>query len=225
MSLIALIGETLLTAATTIGPVLSEAATFLVTKLPVILEKATICLDAISTVVTKISEILNIAPEGENPQELGAKAMQEGIRPIGLEETTQEYLDYLRNDVELDREKFEKLTDEERLNCEVIGDTMLVKSIEEKTGVELSAEFLLAIPQVHLQYQTVVALIKTFSNAGILSLNDYTRYIANDMSEVEAEKVGSAVKEAIKEVTPEMTQEEIQREIVTMKQEYNTEKY
>ena len=101
---------------------------------------------------------------------------------------------------------------------------MLVKSIEEKTGVELSAEFLLAIPQVHLQYQTVIALIKTFSNAGILSLNDYTRYIANDMSEVEAE-VGSAVKEAIKEVMPEMTQEEIQREIVTMKQEYNTEKY
>lgn len=224
MGLFALIGGALSAAATVIGPVLTSAATFLVTKLPVVLETAAVCVSAISTVVTKVSEMLSIAPPGEKPDELGAKAMQEGTRPIGFEETTQEYLDYLRNDVVLDREKFEKMTKEERLNCEVIGDTMLAKSIEEKTGVEMTGEFLLTIPQANLQYQTVSALIKEFSNAGITSLNDFTRYISNDMSEAEAEKVGGAVKEAIRDTSPEMSQEDIQREIIAMKQAYNTEK-
>lgn len=224
MSLLALIGGALSAAVAVIGPALSTTATFLVTKLPVILETAALCVSAISTVVTKVAEMLNIAPPGENPEELGAKAMQEGTRPKGPEETTQEYLDYLRNDVSLDRVKFEKMTNEERLNCEVIGDTMLAKSIEEKTGVEIPGEFLLAIPQANLQYQTVSAMIRAFSNAGIPSLGEFTRYISNDMSESEAVKVGDAVKDAIKVSFPELSQEEIQKEIIEMKREYNTEK-
>jgi len=225
MGLLALIGGAISAVAATIGPALSAAATFVVTKLPVILETAAVCVSAISTVVTKVSEMLNIAPPGEIPEELGAKVMQEKTRPIGPEETTQEYLDYLRNEVELDREKFEKMTKEERLNCEIIGDTMLAKSIEEKTGIELPGDFLYTIPQAKLEYQTVLALIKSFSDAGISSLDDFTRYIANDMSEAEAETVGNAVKNAIQETSPEMSQEEIQKEIVAMKQEYNTEKF
>ena len=110
------------------------------------------------------------------------------------------------------------------MGCEIIGDTMLAKSIEEKTGVELPSEFLLTIPQAKLQCETVLALIKAFSDAGISSLNEYTRYISNDMSESEASVVGDAIKSAIQETSPEMTPEEIQREVITMKQEYNTEK-
>ena len=217
------IGTFISSVASTIGPVLSQAASFIATKLPGILEKAIVYVDAISTIVTKVSEVLNIAPPGEKPEELGAKTMQDGTRAKGPEETTQEYLDYLRNDVVLDREKFDKMTKEEKLGCEVIGDAMLAKSIEETTGVEISGEFLSTIPRTNLQYETVLALIKAFSEAGIPSLDNYVRYISNDMSESDALITGDAIKNAIHETIPEMSPEEIKNEIISMKQAYNTE--
>ena len=72
------IGTFISSVASTIGPVLSQAASFMATKLPGILEKAIVYVDAISTIVTKVSEVLNIAPPGEKPEELGAKTMQDG---------------------------------------------------------------------------------------------------------------------------------------------------
>lgn len=68
------------------------------------------------------------------------------------------------------------------------------------------------------------ALIKAFSDVGIPSLNEYIRYISNDMSEAEAKITGNAVKEAIHEMAPEMSQEDIQSEIIAMKRSYNEEK-
>ena len=223
MSILAAIGGFISTAASVIGPALSTAATFIATKLPAILQTASIVVGAITSIVTNISKMLNIAPEDEQPDELGAKTLQEGTRPIKEGETTQEYLDYLRNEVILDREKYEKMTPEQKLNCEIIGDTMLAASIEEKTGVERPPEFLVAAGKVQMGYQTVNALINAFSNNGIDSLGDYTKYIENDMSEKDAVKVGSAVREAIFELNPDMTLEDIEAEVVAMKQKYNEE--
>lgn len=223
MSVLAIIGGALSTAATVIGSALSTAASFLMTKLPVVLENAAICVNAISLVLTKVGEILNIAPENEKPEELGAKIFQEGTRPKEVEESTQEYLDYLRNEVQFDKSKFEEMSKEEKLNCEVLGDTMIAKSIEEKTGVEISADFLLAIPKVNLQYHMFIELIKAFSSVRVASLNEFTRYLSNNMSENEAKVIGVAIKGAIKEVYPEMSQEDIRDEIIKMKMEYNAE--
>ena len=224
MSILAAIGGFISVAAAVIGPALSTAATFIATKLPTILQTASVIVSAISSIVTNVSKMLNIAPEGEQPDELGAKALQEGTRPIKEGETTQEYLDYLRNEVTLDKEKYDKMTPEQKLNCEIIGDTMLAASIEEKTGVEVPPEFLLAAGQIQMGYQTVYSLINAFKNSGIDSLGDYAKYISNDMSEKDAIKVGGAVKEAIADANPEMTPEDIEAEVIAMKQEYNTEK-
>ena len=187
------------------------------------MQTASIVVGAITSIVTNVSKMLDIAPEDEQPDELGAKTLQEGTRPIKEGETTQEYLDYLRNEVTLDREKYEKMTTEQKLNCEIIGDTMLAASIEEKTGVGIPPEFLVAAGKVQMGYQTVNALINAFSNNGIDSLGNYTKYIENDMSEKDAVKVGSAVREAISEVNPDMTPEDIEAEVVAMKREYNEE--
>ncbi len=224
MSILAAIGGFISATAAVIGPALSTAATFIVTKLPTILQTASVIVSAITSIVTNVSKMLNIAPEGEQPDELGAKALQEGTRPIKEGETTQEYLDYLRNEVPLDKEKYDKMTPEQKLNCEIIGDTMLAASIEEKTGVEVPPEFLLAAGKIQMGYQTVYSLINAFKNSGIYSLGDYAKYISNDMSEKDAIKVGGAVKAAIADANPEMTPEDIEAEVIAMKQEYNIEK-
>lgn len=223
MSFLAALGGLISAAVAVIGPVLSTAATFIATKLPAILQTASVIVGAITSIVTNVSKMLNIAPEGEQPDELGAKTLQEGTRPIKEGETTQEYLDYLRNEVTLDREKYDKMTAGQKLNCEIIGDVMLAASIEETTGVGVPPEFLLAAGKMQMGYQTVNALINSFSNNGIDSLEDCAKYISNDMSEKDAVKVGEAIREAISEVNPGMTPEDIEEEVIAMKQKYNSE--
>lgn len=223
MSFFAFIGAAISVVASVIGPALSAAATYIAAKLPTVLMACEV-VGSISAIMINISRNLDIAPDDERPDELGAKVMQEDTRPIMPTETTQEYLDYLRNEVELDREKYEKMTTEQKVNCEIVGDTMLAKSIEEKTGVGLPPEFLVAAGRINLDYKTVNELINSFSSNGINSLGDYQKYISNNMSEKDAVKVGSAVREAISYSNPEMTQEDIEAEIVAMKQGYNTEK-
>lgn len=223
MSILATIGGFISAAVSVIGPAISTAATYIATKLPTIIETASVIVSGITSIVTNISRILNIAPEDEKTDELGAKTLQEGTRPIEEGETAQEYLDYLRNEVDLDREKYDNMTAEQKLNCEIIGDAMVATSIQEKTGIGIPPEFLVVAGKGHMGYETANALIKTFLNNGIESLGDYVKYIDNDMSEKDAVKVGGAVREAISEVNPEMTPQDIEAEIVAMKREYYAE--
>lgn len=219
----AFIGGIVSAVAPVIGSALSTAATFIVTKLPTILQVAATYVSAISTIVTSVSEMLKIAPPGEQPAELGAKTMQENVRPKREGELTQEYLDYLRS-VPLDKDKFDKMSEEEKLGCEVVGDAMLADSIREATNVELPGEFLMALPKINMEAQAVYNMIKSFEKSGISSMGQFTDYLAGDISnEKTVMKVGDAVKDAISTTSPEMSSSDIQHEIIAMRQAYKAE--
>jgi len=223
MSLFTAIGGFISLAISTVGPVIATITDVLINKLPPAIEVAKVTIAAISVVVSELCEVLDIAPSNEKVDELGAKVMQEDTRPKLEEESTQEYLDYLRNDVKLNEEKYMSMSETEKIACEALGTSMLAKSIEEKTGIELPPEFLLTISKSKLRYEQVEKFIHTFSENEIYSMGEFTKYISNNMSETEAVKVGGVVKEAIKELSPEMTDADIQKEIVAMKRDYFSE--
>lgn len=220
MSLLSVIGGFVSAAISIVGPVISTMSDVLINKLPPVIEVAKVAIETISMVISKVCEVLNIAPLDEKAGELGAKVMQDGTRPKLDEESTQEYLDYLRNDVKLDEEKYVKMSDEEKLACEALGISLKAKSIEEKTNVELPPEFLVTIAKSKLKYEQVEKFINAFSENGISSMEQFAKYISNDLSEKDAAKVGNIVKSAIRELSPEMSDEDIQNEIVSMKKDY-----
>ena len=206
-----------------IGSALSTAATFIATKLPEMLQVATTCVSTISTIVTSVGEMLKIAPPEEQPAELGAKIMQENVRSKREGELTQEYLDYLRT-VPFDEGRFDKMSEEEKLGCEVVGDVMLADSIRETTNVDLPGEFLMTLTKINMEAQTVYNLIKSFEKSGISSMVQFNDYLSGDIiNEEVAEKVDGAVKSAISATSPEMSITDIQHEIIAMRQAYKAE--
>ena len=60
MSILAAIGGFISAAASVIGPALSTAATFVAAKLPVILQTASVIVNAITSIVTNVSKMLTI---------------------------------------------------------------------------------------------------------------------------------------------------------------------
>lgn len=206
-----------------IGSALSTAATFIATKLPEMLQVATTCVSTISTIVTSVGEMFKIAPPEEQPAELGAKIMQENVRSKREGELTQEYLDYLRT-VPFDEGRFDKMSEEEKLGCEVVGDVMLADSIRETTNVDLPGEFLMTLTKINMEAQTVYNLIKSFEKSGISSMGQFNDYLSGDIiNEEVAEKVDGAVKSAISATSPEMSITDIQHEIIAMRQAYKAE--
>ena len=206
-----------------IGSALSTAATFIATKLPEMLQVATTCVSTISTIVTSVGEMLKIAPPEEQPAELGAKIMQENVRSKREGELTQEYLDYLRT-VPFDEGRFDKMSEEEKLGCEVVGDVMLADSIRETTNVDLPGEFLMTLTKINMEAQTVYNLIKSFEKSCISSMGQFNDYLSGDIiNEEVAEKVDGAVKSAISATSPEMSITDIQHEIIAMRQAYKAE--
>ena len=221
--LISCVGEFLSTAIPAVGDWIANATRTLISKLPEVFEFAANAMNFISSVTSKISERLDIAPANEKLYELGAKAMQEEARPKIDTETTQEYLDYLRKDVDFDENKFSKMPETEKLACEALGTTLVAKSVEEKTGVEIPPEFLYTIYKSKIGYERAEKFIHAFSDNGIKSMGEFSKYISNDMSELDANVIDSVVRKALKEINPKMSDEDIQNEIINMKQEYFSE--
>ena len=217
------VGSFLASVVTVAKPIVA-AATALVAKLPEVLVTAKMVVDTIASVVSTVAEFLGIAPKGENPEELGAKAMQEGTRKQLEGESSQEYLDYLRRDVTLDEAKFKAMSTEEKIACSSLGTAMVSKSIEEKVGIDLSPDFLLTIPKAKLSASQVAKLINAFASNGFSSMDDFTGYIKNDLSEDRVPKIGNIVRNSLKELNPSLSDAEIQHEIIDMKSSYNNEK-
>lgn len=221
--LIMAVGGAISTVANAVGTAIAATATALITKLPTVLVTAKVVVNSISNVISNVANSLGIAPKDEKLDELGAKALQTGTRPKMEDETTQEYLDYLRKDVKLDSGEYIKKTGEEKVACTALGVSMVSEAIEEKMGVELPVDFLMMISKSKLKYEQVEKFIHAFADNGIRSMGEMTKYIENDLSETRAEIVGGIIKDSLKEQYPSLEDSDVLKEIIEMKRLYNEE--
>ena len=108
------------------GALASSASSFLKVASPYL----SVVLDVISVV----SQLLGILNPEDDIEEMGAKAMEADKKPEDFDSNA-EYIDYLRNDIELDKEKFENATDSERVARQAVGASIVIKGIEEKKAL------------------------------------------------------------------------------------------
>lgn len=163
----------------------------------------------ICTVIVAIASILGIAKEDEKLDEIGAKTLQEDTRPKLEGESAEEYMEYLRNEVELDREKFEKLKEEEKLACSAIGARLMSDSIEEKLGFDLPSNAILAAGLAKMSSNEFKVLIDKFKENDINSLKSIDGYLGNKLDINEGLKVDDIVSESIKKANPELSEDKV----------------
>lgn len=206
----------------TIGPVLANVAKTVVTTLPKLLtiENIAKVVQIASDIITGISRVFGLCTEDEKTEEIGAKTMQEGTRPQRPNESTEEYLGYLRT-VPLDKEKFDKMSETEKIAASAIGTGILIKNIDEKYHVAVTPDFIAAVHKTAINYEQAAKIIESFEKNKIESTKDFADYMGNELSVDKITAVSASVKEALQEMNPEATDEVINREIVSMKQEYN----
>ncbi len=202
----------------TLGPVVTKVASSLLTKLPEIVEVALKVSKVISSVVQSVAEIQGLSPHGEDVEELGFKAMQEGTRAKMEDESMEDYLNYLRNEVSVDKTKFQALSEEDKLKCNVMGTGMLSQSISEKSGLEISGDFLLDMQKMKMSGEQLSKYIETFSEKGVDSLDELTQYLRGELNDRESAKIEAIIKTVEKTSNPSLSDGDVLLKMDDMKQ-------
>lgn len=158
---------------------------------------------------------LGILKPGEDLEELGEKAMMSDKKPEDFD-SINDYIDHLRTDVTIDKEKFEKLDDKELLARSAIGASITLKGINEKLDSAVTPEFMAEVAKQELTADQIVATIKAYKDKE-LKTDDYGLYLNDEMSIDESDKHSDALVSAYQKLEPELTIEQIEDKVMNLK--------
>ena len=136
------------------------------------------------------------------------KAQQAEKKPEDFD-STQKYIEYLRNEVELDKKQIEKLSQEEKAGYAAVGTSLYIKGIEEQYGIKAPGEFWRTAADLELGSEDVKKYMETFKEHGIkdmADMNDYLKGFA-PASGVQPRQVSDCIIEGLKKIYPEMGEE------------------
>lgn len=160
-------------------------------------------ISSIGNVIQGIAQVLGIKVE-EDPAILGAKVEQGDKKMEDFDNDVENYIQYLREEVKLDKEKFNRMTEEEKLGCKVVGMSLETKAIEAKIGdVEISPECLATLAKIdsegiHIDARDLVKIINILKSEGITNLNDVVEFLEGK-GESDRIKTGEALEKALGE--------------------------
>ena len=180
---------------------------------------------AVAKVVSWIAEKLGLTTEEEQPEDLGMKAEQADKKPEDFD-SIEEYIKYLREEVEIDKEKMEKLSQEERAKYAAVGSAILVQGIEEKYKMQLPAEFWCTVYDRKMDEEQIKCLIDTFKEKGVTDMKDLDDYLNNRKIEsgTPRSEISDTIIEAIKKQNPGISQEDIDAAFDKMMTEHQDRK-
>lgn len=155
-----------------------------------------------------------IRPE-DNLEELGEKAMLSEKTPDDFN-SINEYIEHLKDDVVIDKEKFDSLSDVEKLARSSIGASITLKGINTKLDTVVSPSFMATVAAQDLDAKEIIGTIKAYKEKS-LSTDHYSLYLKDELSIDESHKHGSALVEAYRKLEPELTTEQIEDKVMELK--------
>ena len=209
MGIIGTVGSFILGCASKIGPAIAGIAKGVVGIVSKIQEVGTISniskvIGFIGKVVHAIAELLGIKSE-EDPEILGAKAEQSEKTIDEFDGDAEAYIKYLKEEVELDKQKFDQMTPEEKLSCKAVGLSLETKAVENKLGgVKITPESLAILGKIYMSgnaeidAKKLLSVIESLKAAGITNMNDVVDYLEGKGNS-DRVRTGEVLKEAIGE--------------------------
>lgn len=169
--------------------------------------------DLVCEVIKKIGIALGVIEEDEDIEELGAKAMEADKKPEDFEYVS-DYIQYLRDEVQLDREKFEKADEKTKAARKAVGATIVVKRIEEKKDTNIPIEFLVEAARHKMKSEEIYKVIDMFKEEKME--NNFGDYLKGNLDYKSETKTGNMLVKMYKELEPNLSIEEIEEKIMNM---------
>jgi hypothetical protein len=210
---IAAIGTAISTAIATVGPAIANTASALIAKLPSITT-----LINIADIISSVANIMSVLNANENVDEIGAKSLISDKKPEDFD-STEQYIQHLRENVEFDKEKFDNFSDEKKLVCKTLGTTIATKGIAEKLGESVSTDdlmgFWIEAEKQGFNGNEVKSLLDNFKKND-LDFN-LTGYLKGDLSVLESKNYLNSIADAFRNTNLDISDNEILDKISELK--------
>jgi len=173
-------------------------------------------LSTIMSVVQVVSQLLGIVQPNETPEKLGDKALN-ADKKLEDFDTTQEYMEYLREEVDFDKEAFDKLSDEEKLARSAIGTVISMKAINEHKGFEVTLDTWTSMAKLYekniLNKESVDGFIDEFKE----NQSELNAYVNKEIKGAKGVEVAGKMAQAYQKLEPTLSTDEINNKVLNSK--------
>ena len=174
----------------------------------------------IANVISCIAEVLGLKQKDkDSPEELGLKMEQEDKKMEDFS-STEEYIQYLHKAIELDKEKMNALSMEEKAAYTSVGGYTYLKCASEKLGFDqpIGPELVMDYVRLDMQPEEFVTYMEKMKEANVENPSDFSNYLHNQSGSLEtAQKVKSGMMAALQQMHPGMAVEAAMQSIMDMK--------
>ena len=190
-----------------VGPMIAKYA-------PMVIEIVGKNLPKVIKTVEAISLAADVLKPSERADELGAKAMAAEKKPEDFDQIN-DYIDYLRNDVEIDEDNLS--TDPINVMArQAVGVAITTKGIAQALEANVSIPFLSAISHLDIDPKVAIALAKSYEASG-LNTDDIQEYLNDSLSIEETHQHSNAFVEAYQVANPSMSVEEVEDAVMELR--------
>lgn len=122
----------------------------------------------VTSLISSVAELLGLKDEDDSSEEIGMKSEKADRKPEDFD-SREEYISYLRDDVELDKYDREKLSDENlKEKYSAKGLDIEMGAINEKIGVKLGLEDYVMMAKAGInKVQDFMTIVDTFKEKGV----------------------------------------------------------
>ena len=137
-------------------------------------------------------------------------------------DSTNDYIEYLRNDIKVDEERLKEMDEKERATYAAIGAGLYVKQVEEKYNVELPPEFWRSTAELRnegkISEEMPSDLIEFMKEHGIESGATFSDYLSGKLGigSEDQQKMYDALKDTYRKEYPDATDSELNSKINTL---------
>jgi len=174
-------------------------------------------LGPVMQMVSIVAQLLGVFQKEDDAEELGAKAMQPDTQKREDFSSNAEYLDYLRNDVELDQESFDKAGEVEKIARAGLGTSIAMQGINEQKGFDIPAEAWVSMAKMGLgegNAKEIDTIIDTFKSGG---LSDFAKYVDGKLEGIDnTAQVEDTLTQVYKELEPQASTQEIEQKVMAV---------
>lgn len=196
---------------TTIGTAVATAAKTFIALAPK-LES----LVAVANVITGIAQIVGTLSMDESAEDIGAKAMQEGVRHREPEESAEDYLNYIRNDVELDKERQAAMDQKDRMAAAAIGSALVLEATVEKSNVNLTPEYIVDASKAGLSPRDTLSIGRNLEKSSANGVDSFGPFLRQELDAADYLAASAAITEALRADYPDLSEREIKNEVIQM---------
>ena len=142
-----------------------------------------VVVQAVVTLISEVSKSLGLVDQNMEPEELGARAMQnKDIKPEDFN-SKKEYIEALKN-AEFDEEKFKEdmKDDSYKLACTAAGTGLEVQAIAEDMAMGIPLDFFVTAAKGKMNAGETIDLLNSMKQNNITDAGVFTKYTQGELS-------------------------------------------